>query len=230
VGAGGAVFRREPELPLELPASPVAPTPVPEPAPDDGPEAAPVTEAREAFARGDFARAAELAATGVESPRAAALRVRALANIEPMRAESECAAALDRHAHSAELHLLRGMLLARLGRDRDALAALRATLALDATLAIAHYALGAVLHRLGRPAGARRAYRNARRLCRRWPAESELPLSDGQPTGWVSESARAQLELLDLLQSARRSAWPQGRRRTRRFRSGAVWTPSGGVE
>ena len=84
-----------------------------------------------------------------------------------------------------------------LGRDEEAARAVRRVLYLDRSLAVAHFTLGSILERMGDAAGARRAYRNARDLCRTRPADEPVPLSDGEPAGRLASAAAAQLAILD---------------------------------
>jgi chemotaxis protein methyltransferase CheR len=98
---------------------------------------------------------------------------------------------------SIELSYLRGLLLLDLGRDEEAVQALRRVLYLDQSLAVAHFALGAALLRRGDRDGARRAYRNARNLCAACPPDQPVPLADGACAGPLAEAAAAQLAQLD---------------------------------
>jgi chemotaxis protein methyltransferase CheR len=111
-------------------------------------------------------------------------------------AERETAREAARYPLDPELHYLRGMLLLDLGRTNDALAAIRRVLYLDRTLAVAHYALGAICERAGDHAGAVRAYRNAARLAAAQPAEEIAPLSDGEPHRAIAIAARSREERL----------------------------------
>ncbi|HKI33969.1 MAG TPA: protein-glutamate O-methyltransferase CheR [Gemmataceae bacterium] len=157
----------------------------------------PLAEAGAAFARGDYARAAEVASRLTADPSAAALYVRALANLDAGRAERACAEAAARHPLAAELHHLHALLLLELGRDEEADRAARRVIYLDRTLALGHFTLGSILWRRGDRAGARRAYRNARALCAARPADEVVPLSDGERAGRLAEAAAAQLAILD---------------------------------
>jgi chemotaxis protein methyltransferase CheR len=157
---------------------------------------APETQAREAFDRGDYARAADLAAPLAADLSASLLRVRALANLETGRAERACAEAAERHPLAAELHHLHAVLLLELGRDDEAARAARRVTYLDRTLALGHFTLGAILLRRGDQAAARRAYRNARDLSASRPPDEPVPLSDGMPAGRLAEAASAQLAAL----------------------------------
>lgn len=153
-------------------------------------------EARAAFAEGDYGRAAELVAGQDSNAQAAALRVRAVANLNAEAAEQACAEALSRHPLVAELHYLRTVLLLNLGQSGEAIRAVRRALYLDRSLAIAHFTLGSILSQRGDLAGARRAYRNAYALASRRPAAEELPLAEGETAGRLAEVAAAQLAIL----------------------------------
>ena len=160
-------------------------------------DADPLAEARRAFAEGDYERAAQLTADHTDDPAACILCIRSLANLDPDRAERTCAEATGRHPLSVELHYLHGVLLVSLDRDDEAARALRRVLYLDRSLATAHFTLGSVLERCGDTEGARRAYRNARDLCRARPADEATVLADGEPAGRLAEAAAAQLAVLD---------------------------------
>jgi chemotaxis protein methyltransferase CheR len=129
----------------------------------------------------------------------AAPNLRALANIDPSEAERACAEATARQPLDAELGYLHGVLLLELGREEEAVRALRRVVYLDRTLAVAHFTLGAALRRRGDRAGARRAYRNARDLCRADPPDRPLPLADGETAGWLAAAAEGQLAFLESL-------------------------------
>jgi chemotaxis protein methyltransferase CheR len=124
------------------------------------------------------------------------VRIRTLANQDVEKAERVCAAATARHPLSSELHYLRAVLLADLGRDEEAVQAARRALYLDRSLAIVHFTLGSLLERRGDRVGACRAYRNARELCRAGPAEDIVRLTDGEPAGRLAAAAEARLAQL----------------------------------
>jgi chemotaxis protein methyltransferase CheR len=126
-----------------------------------------------------------------------ALRIRALANQDVAEAERVCAAATEQHPLASELHFLRAVLLVDLDRDDEALQAARRAIYLDRSLAIAHFTLGSLLERRGDGAGAWRAYRNARDLCRAGPAEAIVRLTDGEPAGRLAGAAEARLAQLE---------------------------------
>jgi chemotaxis protein methyltransferase CheR len=157
----------------------------------------PLAAAREALARGEYARAAALAGGLAGDAEACAVHVRALANVDPAEARRACAEAAARHPLAPELHYLEAVLLVELGRDEEAARAARRVLYLDRSLAAAHLTLASVLLRLGDLAGARRAYRNARDHCAARPAGEVVALTDGEHAGRLAEAAAAQLAVLD---------------------------------
>jgi chemotaxis protein methyltransferase CheR len=213
VATGAGVFYRRAEAPAASPSPPPAeppPAPPARPAPETrqpvraGPPRPqpeppdPVTEARDALARGEYAHAVALTRDLPDDAAGCALHIRALANLDPDEARGACAAAAARHPLAGELHYLEAVLLVELGRDAEAARAVRRVLYLDRSQAAAHFTLGSILLRLGDPAGARRAYRNARELCTARPAEEVVPLTDGEQAGRLAEAAAAQLALLDV--------------------------------
>jgi chemotaxis protein methyltransferase CheR len=155
------------------------------------------TRARDAFAKGDYQRVVWLTESLMADTAAAALRVRALANIATAEAERACAEAAARHPLSAELAYLHAVLLLDLDRDEEAVRAVRRVIYLDRSLAIAHFALGSILRRRGDHVGARRAFRNARDLSAACPPDQAVPLGDGEPAGRLAAAAAAELALLE---------------------------------
>jgi chemotaxis protein methyltransferase CheR len=185
--------------PAPLHAPPVEPGQANEAAAREG--SAALNEARTAFSRGEYARAAVLTATAADVA-AAALHVRALANLDPAGAERACAMAVARYPLSTDLHYLHAVLLVELGLDGPAAQAARRVIYLDRSLAMAHFTLGSILRRRGDRAGARRAYRNARDLCAARPPGEPVPLSDGEPAGRLVEAAAVQMAILEPAQEA----------------------------
>ncbi len=156
----------------------------------------PLTEAKSAFARGEYARAVELA-RGLRDPCAAVLCVRALANAGALGdAERAASDAAVRYPLAPEIHLLHGVLLLDMDRYEDATRAVKRALYLDRTIAFGHFLLGLGLSRLGDGRGAGRAFRNAGDLCSRQPPDEALAFSDGQRAGRLLEAVTAQLERL----------------------------------
>jgi chemotaxis protein methyltransferase CheR len=156
----------------------------------------PLDEARGAFAHGEYARAVELTAGLAEDADACVLRLRALANLDPARAERESCKAVARHSLRTELHYLHATLLLAAGKPFEAARAIRRALYLDHSLAVGHCVLGAILERCGNVVGARRAWRNAYELCRARPPDEEVPLADGERAGSLAEAALERLALL----------------------------------
>ena len=156
-----------------------------------------MAEARKALADGDYEKAAELTRDRPDDAAACLLHVRALANLDAARGERACAEAAARHPLSTELHYLHGVFLVSLGRDERGGpgAAARPVPRPVAGRGPFHARLHPGADR--RPGGARRAYRNARDLCRARPADEPAPLSDGEPAGRLAEAAAAQLAILD---------------------------------
>ncbi len=166
------------------------------------PAAESAEEAGRCYTEGDYARAADLAATQTRrDPGDSAswiLLVRSLANEGRLEeAGRACAAALDRHLTSAELTYLHATLLAEAGRYRDAAVAARRALYLDRTFVLAHFALGGARARSGDRAGASRSFRNAERLLARLPPDEPVRGADGEPAGRLAEMARVQVRLLE---------------------------------
>jgi chemotaxis protein methyltransferase CheR len=156
-----------------------------------------LSAARAELARGDYARAAARAAALDGVAEAAALRVRALANLDPEEAERVCTEAIARYPLSTELCHLRAVLLHGLARDDEAARAARRVLYLDRSLAVSHFLLGTILLRRGDRAGAWRSFRNARDLCAARPDDEVVALSDGQCAGGLAQAAAAQMVPLE---------------------------------
>jgi len=166
------------------------------------PSAAPptdqVAEARDALARGDNARVVELTLGLSTNAVAAALRLRALANLGNLpTATAEAAVAMARHPSSTEICFLHAILLMTLDDYPKAEAVLRRVLYLDRSLIVAHFALAATLNQLGKTKEASRAYRNAGDLAARHPAADIVPLSDGERAGQMVKAAAAQVAMLE---------------------------------
>lgn len=162
-----------------------------------------LVEARDSLARGEHARVVELTRPLKTDLTAAALCVRALANLGDVETAVETAAeAAARHPASLEIGFLLAVLLMNLNRHGEAARALRRVLYLDRSLAVAQFALGTTLHRLGNFRGAVRAYRNAHNLAARRPLDEIMPLSDGEKAGQLAKAAAIQVSLLEPLVDA----------------------------
>ncbi|MET0595127.1 MAG: CheR family methyltransferase, partial [Polyangiaceae bacterium] len=156
-----------------------------------------LSSARAAFTAGSYARSIALAQELEGDPSAAALEVRATANLYGARdAARLCTAALLRFPLGAELYVLQASLLLDL-RDYDAATqAARRLLYLDRSLVVAHLLLGSILAKRGDREEAARAFRNARDLAAFAPPLDDVPFADGEKAGRLADFARAQIELL----------------------------------
>jgi chemotaxis protein methyltransferase CheR len=163
----------------------------------------PISEAREALARGENVRVIELTSPLTTDVAAASLCARALANIGDVEAAAQTAAsAAAKHPTSLEIGFLLAVLLMKLDRHSEADRCLRRILYLDRSLVVAQFTLGATLHRRGDFKGAVRAYRNARDLAARCSPEAIMPLSDGETAGRLAKAATAQVAMLQTLAEA----------------------------
>ena len=111
-------------------------------------------------------------------------------------AAREAAAAADRSSLDPEVHYVRAMLLVELGRLDDAQGALRRAIYLDRDLAVAHFALGAVLERLGQPSRAARSYRNAAASAARRPPDEPAAFAEGESHRAIAAAAGARAQRL----------------------------------
>lgn len=133
-----------------------------------------------------------------DGPEAAAARVRALADGSGASgAVAAAAREAGRFPLSPDLHFLEAVLLMSLGRDDDAVRAVRRVLYLDRSLAVAHFVLGSLLARRGDGSGARGAYRKAHDLAAARPPDEVLPLSDGERASSLARGAAERLALLE---------------------------------
>jgi chemotaxis protein methyltransferase CheR len=122
--------------------------------------------------------------------------VRELANAGRLEeAGRECAAALDVHRESAELHYLHAVLVAQARQFAESARAARRALYLDRTMIVAHAALGTALAKSGDAAAARRAFNNALRLLSAMDPDAIVPFSGGEPAGRLIEMTRMQARL-----------------------------------
>jgi chemotaxis protein methyltransferase CheR len=126
----------------------------------------------------------------------AAARVRELANAGRLEeAGRDCAAALDVHRDSAELHYLHAVLVAQARQFAESARAARRALYLDRNMIVAHAILGTALAKSGDAAGARRAFDNAVRLLSTMDSDAVVPYSGGEPAGRFVEMTRMQARL-----------------------------------
>jgi chemotaxis protein methyltransferase CheR len=205
----GAIYRRpllpEPRILPSPPASAGSPMPAAlvqasEPCSPTVPAMDTLAEAREALAQSDGKQVVELTNPPTADVAATVLRVRALANLSDVETAAATAAdAAARHPVSIEMGFLHATLLMNLDRYAEAASTLRRVLYLDPSLAIAQFALGATLCRLGNFGGAARAYRNARDLAARHSPEEILTLSDGERAGRLAAAAATQMAKFERL-------------------------------
>ncbi|WP_395834268.1 CheR family methyltransferase [Archangium violaceum] len=187
-----------PRPPAVLPPPPPVPVTPALPAEPEGLEGA-----KQALARGDWHEAARLAGALVEEPGAAAVAVRALANLDPLAAVRACAEAAARHPLAVELRYLEAMLLLGLGRLQESERAVRQALYLEPSLAVAHLMLGHILRRQKDTEGARRAFRIAESLCATLPPDTPVFLADGERAGRLAQVARDERTRLEAHEETR---------------------------
>ena len=132
----------------------------------------------------------------LDTPGACVLHVKALSNDDAIRAERVCRSLVEQHRLSAELHYLHAVLLMERRRNEDALSAVRKTLYLDRSLAIAHFTLGTLARRMGDTELARRAFRNAHEMCRNHPATDVVRFADDETYSSLSRAVELQLASL----------------------------------
>ncbi|HJU10003.1 MAG TPA: CheR family methyltransferase [Candidatus Binataceae bacterium] len=157
------------------------------PAPDRADQ---LSLAKEAFKKGDYIAAAELARASKNEPDACILRVTALANLGSQEAAVVAEQALEHHPLCPELYYLLSHLRLIDGDQFEAISLLRKAIYLSPSLAMAHFVLGSLLKNGGDLVGARRHLRNAIALAEARPAHELLALGDGQSTGMLADAAR----------------------------------------
>lgn len=189
-----------------LPPVPVTPPPPPAPpppAPEPPAASAGLEEARRALALGDWREAALRAGALADDPGAAAVAVRALANLDPQTAVRACAEASARHPLAVELRYLEAVLWLGLGRLPEAERAVRQALYLEPSLAVAQLMLGHLLRRQGDTEGALRAFRLAETLCATLPPDTPVLLADGERAGRLVAVARDERTRLEAFEETR---------------------------
>lgn len=152
-----------------------------------------------AYARRDFDAVTALGAAAGRALDAGGwvVWIRALANQGALDEAGRIASrALETHGPTAELLYLHGVLLLEAGLPTDAAAALRRSLYLDRTLAVAHLTLADAQQRMGSAEAARRSLRNAATLLDAMPAEASVPAADGETAGRLRELVRVKARLL----------------------------------
>ncbi len=181
----------------------IAASPMPTPAPDRemADAVVPDESAADAYARGDYERAAGLAENAVrldpDDVTAWIVGVRSAANAGQLTEAGDiCARAIDRHRLVPELHYLHGMLQVEAGRHADGARDARRALYLDRTLVVGHLLLGTALTNLGDRSGAQRAVQNAADLLADHPDTIMLTAGDGVPIARLRQIAQQQLRAL----------------------------------
>ena len=183
-------------LPVELPAESVA----------EEPKRAPYEEAEALYAQGEYAAAVEklegmVAADpgGIDGAlpdgKAIVLLVRSCANQGRLtEALSWCEQAAANDRLNPSYPYLRAILLQEQERLDEAAGALRQALYLDAGLAMAHFALGHLRRRQGKPRAAKKHFENALECAAARPPEEALPESEGLTAGRLAEVIRSTIE------------------------------------
>lgn len=120
----------------------------------------------------------------------AALRVRALAGLDPVAARSFCERLLAADPLDVPLRYLLALLLLDLGEMTLALQALQRVLFLDRNHVEALFTLATVYFRLGKGAEAAKVLRTAERLCAERDSEELLPGGDGATVGELLSAIR----------------------------------------
>lgn len=173
-------------------------TPTSQPAQAPEPESGFSIDAVEsAFEQGCYETVIQQTREYLDNVKAASLHIRAIANLDTDKAEQACVATVKLHPVSAELLYLHSVLLLELDRDQDAADTARGVVFLDRNLAVAHLTLGTALQRLADVDGARRAFRNAYKICAARPADEVVPLSNGELAERLAYSALQHLSLLE---------------------------------
>jgi chemotaxis protein methyltransferase CheR len=169
----------------------------------------PLALAQAAFAAGRYAHAVELLQTLADHPGAAALEVRATANLLGAREASRlCTVALLRFPLEAELYVLQASLLLDSRDYPAATQAARRLLYLDRSLVVAHLLLGSILGKSGGHDEAVRAFRNARDLAELALPNDVVPFADGEKAARLADFARAQMQLLGAEPNEERQGAP----------------------
>jgi len=168
--------------------------------PEQAPEPEPgfsIKAVESAFEQGCYETVIQQTRDHLDNVEAASLHIRSIANLDTNKAEQACVATVQLHPVSAELLYLHAVLLLELDRDQNAADAARGVVFLNRNLAVAHLTLGTALQRLEDVDGARRAFRNAYKICAARPADEVVPLSNGELAERVAFSAQQHLSLLE---------------------------------
>lgn len=153
-------------------------------------------EVRESLLAGNYDQVVAMTESRLDTPAACVLHVKAISNDDAMQAERVCRGFVERHPLSAELHYLHAVLLMERRHNDDALVATRKSLYLDRSLAISHFTLGTLARRMGDTELARRAFRNAREMCRNHAVNDVVHFADDETYGSLSRAVELQLASL----------------------------------
>lgn len=130
------------------------------------------------------------------------------------RAEEELREALRQDPRFAKVHVELGKVLARSGRNREAIEAYEASLRVEPLLWRTHHSLGLLYRRVGDPGRAQAAFRRAAELEPRqadsWVGLGELLLREGRSAEAEAAFRRA-LDIAPASESARRGLEASGR-------------------
>ncbi len=151
---------------------------------------------RKSLLAGNYEQVVTMTESRLDTPAACVLYVKAMANNDATQAERVCRSLVKQHPLSAELHYLHAVLLMERRRNEDALTAARKALYLDRSVAIAHFTLGTLARRMGDADLARRAFRNAREMCRNHSAADVVRFADDETYGSLSRAVDLQLASL----------------------------------
>lgn len=124
-----------------------------------------LVELRALLDAGEYEQVLAITKSQLHNAAACVLHVKALANDDAVEAEVVCRQLVGQHPLSVELCYLHAVLLMERRRDADAIAAIRKTLYLDRSVAIAHFVLGSLARRMGDIELARRSFTNAHAAC-----------------------------------------------------------------
>jgi chemotaxis protein methyltransferase CheR len=181
---------------LEAPA-PWAPAPIPalpaEAAPSPG------AVAQLLYQQGRYAEAADTLADSstqqAPGPQALSLRARSLANLGQL---ADALACCERWIAADKMdpagHYLRAVVLLEQGDFEPARSSLQRAIYLDPDFVLAHFALGDLARRRGKPEEADKHFANALHLLRCQPPDAFLPESDGLTAGQLAQTIGSMLE------------------------------------
>lgn len=124
-------------------------------------------------------------------------RIKELSNEDPEAALKHCEQCIARTLTDPALHYLHAVLLYGLERLEPAAAAIRRTLFLDSTLAIAHFTKGLVDRRRRRLKDAARSFNSAKKLLDKLSPCEVVPLSDDMTAAELVQAVRDSLMQLE---------------------------------